>query len=84
MQSEGAGKVRQPKIENFEAYDEIISQRVTEDFVRKVQNVMETKYTATMLCAIALVLRDLDDEEGATLIADFARNVFAVHEANTV
>jgi hypothetical protein len=84
MQSKGAGQVKQPKVENFDAYDEIISERVTDEFMRKVQHVMETKYTTTTLTAIALILRDLDDEVGANMIAEFARNYFAVHEANTV
>lgn len=71
-------------IENQEAYDEIIREAVTPEYQRRVQMILEGKYTTTMLTAIALILEDLDDPEGASLIAEFARNYFAVHEANTV
>lgn len=73
------------RIENQEAYDEIVASPVSERTQAEVKRVIESvPYTTCVLVAIAAWLTEIGDEDGAALMVSFARHHYAVHEANTV
>lgn len=73
------------RIENQEAYEEIVASPVSERTQAEIRRIIESvPYTTCVLVAIAAWLTEIGDDDGAALIVDFAKHQYAVHEANTV